>query len=111
RPFFDVTDGQCAELVGFPAGVFPEALGGAAGYVDASLTTRFQGFDITLLHNCYDNDPLQLDLLAGFRFLDLRERLTISESVVTGAGTTSLANSVIGSVDEFRTENDFYGGQ
>src|SRR5262249_50182358 len=58
------------------------------------------------------------DLLGGFRYLDLQDRLGITELIQVGPnpqavvpGTQSLANSQIVVADQFRTRNQFYGGQ
>jgi hypothetical protein len=49
------------------------------------------------------------ELLAGFRFLDLRERLDVQTPDVSIDGAA--AGTAYNTVDEFRTSNQFYGGR
>lgn len=111
RPFTDPLTGPCTQLVAFPPGVFPSVPGGAAGALGASLYTKFQGGDLNWLHNLRDCCNYRVDLLAGFRYLNLRERLTVRESILTGPGPAPLADTAFAVLDQFTTSNDFYGGQ
>ncbi|MFL5339851.1 MAG: BBP7 family outer membrane beta-barrel protein [Gemmataceae bacterium] len=112
RPFTMSNGVPCAELVALPAGVFPTVLGGEAGSIAVTDRTFFQGAELNLVRRigCPDR-PFRLELLAGFRYLQLREQLTIVENVAVGASTTAFANTGIVVTDQFGTDNKFYGGQ
>ena len=128
RPFIDATTGQnIAELVDFP---------GLGGVVDARTRTSLLGAEVLFRHNmfcdpycCYDpySKPVahhitdykrracvRQDLLVGFRYLNLSDRVTIRESLeVLDAGLfddPSIAEGTQFDIeDRFRTTNDFYG--
>lgn len=106
-PFLDVPSNTEETIVGqAPAGLFPFT-SRATLAVDAQ--TRLWGAEANGLLNLVRNDRFQLDAIAGFRYLDLDENLTISFG-----GTTALSGGrtiVVGAVDQFNTHNQFYGGQ
>lgn len=54
---------------------------------------------------------LRIDLLAGFRFLELDERLSITENLSPLPGSGFPAGTAIVVRDNFETRNYFYGGQ
>src|SRR5207249_1673935 len=97
--------GQNAELVAFP--------GLASGSIAVRHESRLQGAQLNYLCNACCTCNSRLDVVAGFQFLDLHERLGISEDITVlralspdiGAGTRILVR------DEFDTRNQFYGGQ
>jgi hypothetical protein len=115
RPFFDVLSGTpSAEIVAFP--------GVATGNIDVAHRQSLQGAEVNAICNlccCGECDDCggyhgrRIDLLAGFRWLELHEDVTIRENVtiinpdlVDIFGFTN-ANVV----DRFETRNNFYGGQ
>jgi hypothetical protein len=53
----------------------------------------------------------RVDMLVGFRYLDMDERLTLQEDIIGDAAAPSGANDRITVVDTFGTRNQFYGGQ
>jgi hypothetical protein len=126
RPFYDVATGAPnSQLVAFP--------GLAAGGVSvSSFMSKLQGCEADAICSlkcctgCDSGCPSQggrLDLLAGVRYLYLREGLTITETVVvppafpaagafpTVGGLPFAGGGRIGVEDQFRTQNRFYGGQ
>ena len=52
-----------------------------------------------------------MDVLGGFRYLDLREGLGIAENLQVFPGAPIFAGASIGAFDQFDTRNQFYGGQ
>jgi hypothetical protein len=107
RPFTNVTaGGQDAEGVSFP--------GLTAGSVNVNYNTRLWGAEGNLRYPLLCECNYKLDILAGFRFLDLQESLNISESVtflVSNAALGVAAGDNIQVFDGFGTINHFYGGQ
>ncbi len=53
----------------------------------------------------------RLDLLAGFRYLQLREGLNIAEDTRVAPGAVVFPGADISAFDQFDTQNRFYGGQ
>jgi hypothetical protein len=105
RPFF--SENQNAESFETVA-----SQGAASGSVVATTNTRLWGTEVNLWKNIYYDWPgrsMRLDFLAGFRYLDLGEDLSITSlTVITQqplAGNQLLVN------DLFGTRNQFYGGQ
>jgi Putative beta barrel porin-7 (BBP7) len=77
-----------------------------AGGVTATASSRLWGAEGNLVCNYRDHCRQRIDLLAGFRYVDLLERLTINESSSL-LGTPLAADEV----DSFECRNQFYGGQ
>jgi hypothetical protein len=104
RPFFDVLAGrEDASLSAFP--------GLASGTVTVAAPTYLQGGEVNFLWAFRQEDCLRLDLLAGFRYLELYEALDVGESVQVDAGAPVFPGSAIAVADHFGTLNNFYGGQ
>lgn len=113
RPFFDVFQGfESASLVGFP--------GLISGSVGAEHVTSFNGSGVRALYNlccgdgcgtsvlthCPVHTGFRYDLLVGYRYVRLGDRLAIVED------STSLDAQAPGAFlirDLFDTENDFHG--
>lgn len=86
----------------------PQALPGVlTGSLAVRLTSRFWGADVNGVVNVFRQDGYQLDLLAGFRYLDLIESLSV---VATGL-TDPVFDIHQETRDGFHTRNQFYGGQ
>jgi hypothetical protein len=109
RPFQIAQNGaESAELIGFP-GVF-------SGKADIEAPSRLWGLEANLrcpLCSCAACGQQPIQLLAGFRYLNLKETLTITENVL-GANVPAagpLQNSTDAVFDSFSTHNQFYGGQ
>jgi hypothetical protein len=122
-PFFDVSG--VAGLKGIPGesifilpGPFPGALVGAPGTTvpgfqglfQLALTSRLQGAEANGLVLLGQGDRLRLDGLFGFRWLELAEGLSFSGQTA-GLPGSLFAGGFYDVLDQFRTRNDFYGGQ
>jgi hypothetical protein len=100
RPLIAVATGQIVTIpIGLP--------GVSAGSILVSSTSRLWGADGDFVWNFRDCRPLRIDLLAGFRYLDLLEKLDVTQ--VSNLGLTSGAAFTV--ADSFDTRNQFYGGQ
>ena len=117
RPFFNVNGGVTAPNVGFgPSAEVVAGPGVATGMVTATMKSTVWGTDINyrrlLAGAC--GGCSRLDLLVGYRYLDVREDLNITESFarIPGSNMSVGGPAVAGTVsDRFRTENHFHGGQ
>jgi Putative beta barrel porin-7 (BBP7) len=109
-------------VVGAPFITQVSAPGVESGGVNVNVTSRFGGGDINGLFNIYRCNGLTVNLLGGFRYLELDETLTIAANsnlftttiFTDGLGNTLLTappGSSIQVIDQFGTKNQFYGGQ
>jgi len=102
-PYVNALNGSLQSVV--IAGLGPRGLlsGGYNGY------SRVEFFDqeLNLITPLYDAPGLRLELLAGARFLEMRDRtdLTASSKVLPAAAV------VLSSEDHLRAHDFFYGGQ
>jgi hypothetical protein len=106
RPFVNaVTGRQDAELVAFPA-----VLNGTVG---VSSSSTFWGADVYGRGNLCCGCNYRLDALLGYRFLRLRDRLSIFEDLQASATDDILVplGTQLAIRDEFDTENQFHGAQ
>lgn len=104
RPFFSMNrDAESSQIVGRP--------GVASGSIVIDSESDFYGAELNCRRRKWDCCWGHIDLIAGLRYLYLRESLVIQEDVtgLTGAGAASgLSRSL---VDSFETVNRFYGAQ
>jgi hypothetical protein len=115
RPFVNVNPTVTTPGVGVgPTAEVVAGPGVATGRVTAQLTSTLWGAEANyrrfLASSCFG----RLDALVGYRYLDLSERLTVSESFVRvpGSAMTVGTPAVAGVItDRFHTENQFHGGQ
>jgi hypothetical protein len=120
RPFFDTDVGaEMAELV---AGTVPPLPPGGplTGSVAVHLSSELWGAEANGLRNLWcdcmsgpdwlGDMQCRLDLIGGFRFLHLNERLDITEDLLTPVTSPFPGTSILVG-DHFITHNDFYGGQ
>jgi hypothetical protein len=114
RPFNNVNP----NVPGIGLGASSEVVAGpgvANGLVTAKMMSTVWGAEANyrrFLAGC--GTCSRLDLLVGYRYLDVREELTIAESFnrIPGSDTTVGVPAQSGIVfDRFRTENHFHGGQ
>jgi len=109
-------------VAGAPFGTQVSAPGVATGSVFVDASTRFDGGDINLLYNLVRSNGWTINLLGGYRYLELDESLTIGAnsnvfSTVTYSDNmgnvlaTAPPGSTITVFDEFHTRNQFNGGQ
>jgi hypothetical protein len=108
RPFFNVNNpvGPFSEIIGAP--------GLATGGVVVNLDNSLWGAEVNYRRYLSGNACARLDGIAGFRYLNFTENLSITESFVRtpdsplNIGTPATSGIVS---DTFRAENNFYGGQ
>ncbi len=81
-------------------------IGPFAGSVTISSSTQLWGTELNAAWNVVRRDRLTADFLAGFRYLNLEEKL---DSTVSTDGI-GFDLPVLG-IDHFATQNQFYGGQ
>jgi hypothetical protein len=117
RPFFRINtlppaNGKPAQppcedsqLVAFPNKV--------AGSVRVDTSSTLWGAEANLRHRLCCGSWYRIDLLGGFRYLSLEEKLGIEESLLTLKGVKSplVPGETIQLNDSFQTANHFYGGQ
>lgn len=98
RPFFDVlTNQQRIIYTAFP--------GVVTGSLDISLgSTSFLGADLHGLFNIYRRCWCRIDVLAGYRFLNLKESLTIRDVEIDAQN-----GDIFAPTDHFGTGNQFHG--
>ncbi|MCS6976298.1 MAG: BBP7 family outer membrane beta-barrel protein [Gemmatales bacterium] len=101
RPVVDVLTGQPAST----ASLIPDF---RTGTVDIYVSTRFLGAEGHVLRNLLCFPEGRLDLLIGFRYLELEEHLEADEYGDLSAGILGTVPAVIS--DEFDARNRFYGG-
>jgi hypothetical protein len=104
RPFFNAfTNQQDAERVAFP--------GQLGGTVAVDWSSRLQGAELNGVTRLGGYGFARLDLLAGFRYLQLDEGLGIREDLNVNPTFPQGGGSHIDVADQFDTHNRFYGGQ
>jgi hypothetical protein len=112
-PFTNVTTGAPESLLVAVPGAF-------AGSVTASSTSQFYGAEAYLVHSLLPEPKphFGLELLDGFRFLRLEERLSLNANSIDLAngqgqlnGMPLPASTPVTLSDSFGTQNSFFGGQ
>jgi hypothetical protein len=113
RPFFNVNPntpgvgfGPSAEVIAGP--------GVANGNVVAALKSTVWGADINYRQYLLGTPCARLDMLVGYRYLDVSESLTVTESFnrVPGSNLAIGVPAQMGLItDQFKTNNQFHGGQ
>jgi hypothetical protein len=105
RPFYNAQPGslgQDSELVSYP-NLF-------SGTISVHSTTSLQGGDILLRGNLYRTNYSRLDVLAGYRYAQLNDNLTISDSKTVLSTASGLpVGSTLSEFDNFKTRNVFNG--
>lgn len=102
-PFFNTSpdvNGEDAVEGSFP--------GFATGAVLVSSTSRFWGAEVNGLFNAARRQNLTLDLIGGFRYLDLDEHFRLAGTSFVRA---DFGNANQFGIDDFGARNQFYGGQ
>jgi hypothetical protein len=109
-------------LAGAPFSTQVSAPGVETGNVVVSATGRFGGGDVNVLYNLYRGNGWTVNVLGGYRYLQLDETLTIaagSNLFTTTTYTDNMGNilatappgSAVTVIDQFGTRNQFNGGQ
>jgi hypothetical protein len=105
-PFFDADAiAESSFVLAFP--------GTSAGAASLTLTDRLQGAEANGVVAVVSRPGARLEILAGFRYLDLREDLTFATSStgIQAPGDGSNNGLVLNTLDQFGTQNRFYGFQ
>jgi hypothetical protein len=96
----------------------PFGVGPFAGSLAIISNTRLWGTEVNAVAGLMNSSKVHLQALAGFRYFDLSEDLSLrlQSQAIDGGAVTFLGNSFpapAGFVtqDTFRTRNQFYGGQ
>lgn len=105
RPYFDVVDDEhAAHLVAYP--------GLLDGAVFARADTELQGAEVLTRRLVWCESGLRIDLLGGYRYGRLLDRLSIREETVSlHADSGYDVGTVIDRYDLFKSTNDFHGGE
>jgi hypothetical protein len=104
RPFYNVNTGhEDAFIVAYP--------GQQAGEIQGALSTRLWGADADLRGMLCRGAFYQINLLGGFRFLDLHDSLGLQENDTLFPQFGPFYQTWTTTVDCFHTSNQFYGGQ
>jgi hypothetical protein len=109
-------------VAGVPFITQVSAPGLETGSASVNARTQFGGGDINLLYNLQRGNGWSINLLGGFRYLQLHESLNINASSNVFVTTNFIDNfgniivsappgSTIAMGDFFGTRNQFYGGQ
>jgi hypothetical protein len=109
-------------VAGAPFSTQVSAPGVETGNVVVSATGRFGGGDVNLLYNLYRGNGWTVNVLGGYRYLQLDETLTIasgSNLFTTATYSDNMGNvlatappgSSVTVIDQFGTRNEFNGGQ
>jgi hypothetical protein len=105
RPFIDA-------LTVTPSALLVSSPGDFAGGIVADADARFAGGEAGMLWNLAECESYSINLLSGFRYLDLDENLSIAQSTNRiGVPITGLPPPPLVIEDRFHTRNSFLGGQ
>ncbi len=113
-PIYDITglwglNGSPGESIYLLPGPL-EDMPGFQGNFNLKLSSKFQGAQLNSVYRFAKWHLFQLNAIAGFRWLQLKEQLKFRVSTHTVPGFPfgfAFANTK----DSFKTNNDFYGGQ
>jgi len=100
-PFIDSTTSQ-------PSSSPISNPGSWAGDATVTVQTFLQGADANLLKNLYNVSGVRFDMLGGFRWLNLQERLTFTTD---SPDLPPVGPDLFHTFDRFSTNNNFYGAQ
>jgi hypothetical protein len=104
QPFFNVATGQAdASLIAKP--------GLSSGSATISSWTDLWGTEANLTTSLIGSDRFHLTVLAGFRYLRLEDEVTSVERFLVSPTVPGFGGNRVVLEDEFRTVNNFYGGQ
>jgi hypothetical protein len=112
RPFFSLNTCQEVSEITSQTGL-------SQGATTVSTPSRFWGADVNLSKKICCGCCYRVDLLGGFRYLELDEAVEIDEFIKVASGTLppqfqqfqQFAGDTIQVRDRFATRNQFYGGQ
>jgi hypothetical protein len=111
RPFFSLNDSEEASEITSLTGL-------SRGYTTVRMPLEFWGAEINGIHQLCCGCACRVDLLTGFRYLDLDEAAGIDEWIRVEdtlppefSQFDRFAGATISVQDRFATRNQFYGGQ
>lgn len=103
-----IPGGETARGISFPAV-------GPFGPIEGSATiisrSQLWGAEANGLVNLMRNESFMINGLVGFRYLDLREDLTMTTLAIDHTPPPAFNGGTVLTTDTFRTQNRFYGGQ
>jgi hypothetical protein len=107
-PYINPSSGPAAFII---SGTNPNTGSAIVGSITATSSTSLWGVELNGLANLIRNKNFQLNLLVGFRNVDLQESLDMNYVAqgAPGSGSGPLYNATL--ADQFTTRNQFYGGQ
>jgi hypothetical protein len=105
RPYYDVVgDAGDSLLVSYP--------GVIDGAIDIQADMEFTGAEFLFRRMAYISPSSRVDIVAGYRYARLMDRLAIEESLYPQDVTSELLpNTFVDRRDLFQSENEFHGGQ
>ncbi len=104
RPFYDVVNNRAdSSLTAYP--------GLISGGIAIRATSFLQGAEANASAALWRGEQGRVALLAGVRYLNLNEDVSIAENDVGGPAALQFAGTTLQVRDRFATWNDFYGGQ
>lgn len=113
RPIFLVNSQEESSFIVSQPGVF-------SGSINFDASSRLLGGEFNVVRSVFDYQWLSVDLLGGFRFLELKDDFIITDATTTVGGGPGVLfingnalddGSVVSKTDEFHTKNRYYGGQ
>ncbi len=111
RPYFD-------NQTGAPAAYLVSSPGVLTGGTSVAIDTRLFGYEANVATVAYRDESMRLDLLVGFRGLELDEQLQIKDNVaalvpgvLTFLGAPADPPDSLTIIDRLHNYNRFYGGQ
>lgn len=99
-------------VTGLPAATFVGVPGTVTGSINVGAQTSLTGAEANFKGRLFSSDSCHLTALGGFRYLRLADELTNSEHFfVSPTQQNAGGGSTVNLRDDFRTLNNFYGGQ
>ena len=109
RPFFDVSSRRESSKLLAAAGAF-------TGGLSVNNTNQIWGFETNPFFRIVQGNSVSLDVVTGFRYLSVNERLDIYDSTrLQGGGVSAFdgiglaAPSILATHDKYGVRNQFYG--
>jgi hypothetical protein len=104
RPFINAANNAAS-------GILLTAPGVVSARSEIEMFHRLWGAEANLRKQLCRFHNGHLDVLAGFRYLQLDEHLAVNDSIQFAVSPAFLSGALITTHDYFGTENQFYGGQ
>ena len=112
RPYVDAVSGQPAAVLFPPPYTLPADAAILNRSINVSQATMFQGFDLILRGSLSCDQFHRRWLVGGYRFLQLNDSLSITDSsVVSSASASGYPQTSILATDSFRAQTQFQGGE